>query len=101
MKALLLVVLSIFSINSNAYFTSRANCFLVNGSKAQCEACNFASYRPIQCTLNIQGRTSYGYTFTGVQNGLIMPGQCMRGFVFANNPYMDPLVGAFANVTCR
>lgn len=101
MKAILLVVLSVISINSNAYFTSRANCFLINGAKAQCEACNFASYRPLRCSLNIQGQTSRGFFFTGVQHGVIMPGQCMRGFVFANNPYMDPLVGANANVTCR
>ncbi|WP_372656214.1 hypothetical protein [Halobacteriovorax sp.] len=101
MKAILLVVLSIISINSNAYFTSRANCFLISGSKAQCEACNYASYRPIQCTLNIQGRTSYGNSFNGVQSGVILPGQCMRGFVFANNPFRDPLVSAFGNVTCR
>lgn len=101
MRALLLVLLSIISINSNAYFTSRANCFLVSGSKAQCEVCNFASYKPIQCSLNILGRTSYGHSFTGVQNGVILPGQCMRGFVFANNPFIDPLVSAFGNVTCR
>ncbi|ATH08646.1 hypothetical protein BIY24_12020 [Halobacteriovorax marinus] len=101
MRAFLIAVLALVSVSSNAYYTAAANCFLVSGAQAQCEACNFAGYRPLTCTLNVQGRTSYGYSFNGVQTKVLLPGQCMRGFVYANNPYMDPLVGAFGNVTCR
>lgn len=101
MRALLLIALSVISIQTSAYYQAAANCFLISGAKAQCEACNFAGYRPVTCTLNIQGRTYSGFTFNGTQSQVLLPGQCMRGFVYANNPYRDPLAGAFGNVVCR
>jgi hypothetical protein len=85
----------------NQSFSINANCFTDGGRVGYCEACNFAYARPVFCQMNIQGQTSYGYSFQAVQRGWVFSGQCIRGQVYANNPYRDPLVFANAFVNCR
>ncbi len=82
-------------------FTQRAYCEINAGQSAICEVCNYESYRPIRCEMSIRGQTLYGFWFQGHQVGSITYGQCMYGYVYANNPMRDPLVSVDAYATCR
>jgi len=81
-------------------FSLNANCYLNGGSNAVCEACNFQYNRVIRCSMQIRGMSSRGFWFNGYQNAIVYPGQCMNGYVYANNPYVDPLVDSQARVNC-
>lgn len=100
MRAIFIVLVTLFSINSQAWFRVNANCQLFSGVRAACEACNWQG-RPMYCKMKIKGRTSYGAWFNGNQSGWVGPGLCISGYVAANNPYRDPLVSANAKVRCR
>lgn len=100
-KVITLIFLTFASFNASAWFNVNANCFLSSGATASCEACNFVSHRPIFCRMKVQGQTSYGAWFKGNQAGWVSSGQCIFGNVYANNPYIDPLIFADARVQCR
>ncbi|MGI4992000.1 hypothetical protein ACRXCV_05195 [Halobacteriovorax sp. GFR7] len=87
--------------NAQAYVSANANCWVNGGGQAVCEVCNHYYSRPIYCNMNMRGLTAYGAWMTAFQNGYVMPGQCINGFVRANNPYVDPLVDANVNFNCR
>ena len=89
------------SANSNYKINMRANCFINGGANAVCEVCNYQFSRPILCQMTMRGLTSRRFFMNGQQTGVVLPGQCMQGFVYANNPYVDPLIDAQANVSCR
>jgi hypothetical protein len=100
--SILFCFLTLFTINTSAQWVNLpANCYINGGSVAYCEACNFSYTRPVVCQMNIQGQTSYGFSLQGFQNGWVQSGQCIRGQVYANNPWRDPLVFANAFVNCR
>ncbi len=103
LKALALTFLLFYSLKSFSYqwFNVQANCYINNYSSASCQACNWNSYRPMFCHMNVSAQSSRGAFFNAFQNGYVYPGQCITGFVRANNPYFDPLVFAQANVRCR
>ncbi len=96
-----LLFLSTLSFADVEVFTQRAYCEINAGRSANCEVCNFESYAPIHCEMSIRGRTLYGFWFQGSQVGAIPYGQCMYGYVYANNPIRDPLVSADAYASCR
>ncbi|MCF8059230.1 MAG: hypothetical protein K9K67_08040 [Bacteriovoracaceae bacterium] len=100
MRSLLIILSFVYSLNSFAWFNVQANCWLNGGTNAVCEACN-NTYQPLYCEMQVQGVTNASYWFDGFQNGYVYSGQCIRGVVYANNPYVDPLVNARAVVRCR
>ncbi len=102
-KALAIAAVLLFSTKVTAYnwFNLQANCYINNYSSASCQACNWNFYRPIFCQMRVNAQTSRGAFFNAFQNAYVYPGQCMNGFVNANNPYFDPLVFANAHVVCR
>ena len=99
----LIVLLGLFSLNLSAqeFMTKRAYCELNAGSNARCEVCNFESYHPIHCQMSVRGQTLHGFWFQGAQQGMVAPGQCMYGYVYARNPFQDPLIFADAQAHCR
>lgn len=101
MKKLSVLALVLMSFQAQAWFNLNANCYIQGGVQAQCEVCNFISYRPIRCVMNVRGVSSYGAHMTAQLNGIIQPGVCANGYVRANNPYIDPLVHATAVVRCQ
>ncbi|WP_417335482.1 hypothetical protein [Halobacteriovorax marinus] len=94
-------IMSLSTVASTQKLNFAANCWINGGANAVCETCNFAYSRPIFCQMSIQGVTSRGFWFNGQQQGVVYPGQCISGYVYANNSYMDPLVNANANTNCR
>lgn len=96
-----LAFLSTFTYAVEKRVNLNANCYVNGGANAVCEVCNFAYSRPVQCAMQIRGLTSRRFWFNGHQNGIVYPGQCMNGYVYANNPYVDPLIDAQARVNCR
>ncbi|MEE3079841.1 MAG: hypothetical protein VX341_10930 [Bdellovibrionota bacterium] len=104
MKSLIKIIsFLIISYSASAFnwFPVQSYCQLNQGQGASCQVCNWQGYRPIFCRMNVVGRSSYGAFFNGFQQGWVYPGQCISGFVRANNPYYDPLVFANANAQCR
>lgn len=91
---------SVETMSSENTFTQRGYCEINAGDSATCEICNYESYRPIRCQMSIRGKTLYGLWFQGSQYGAIAYGQCMYGYVYANNPMRDPLISAEASATC-
>jgi len=100
-----LICLSALSVSANNKVMNKlymnANCFVNGGVNAVCEACNYSYNRPVRCAMQIRGMSSRGFWFNGNQFGVLYPGQCMNGYVYANNPYVDPLVDANASVNCQ
>ncbi len=99
--ALLLSLSSLYAQEDNkAWFPVRSECYVEQGRIAYCRACNH-NFRPIFCRGRIEGRTYYGSFLTAHGNQWVMPGQCMTGQVYAQNPIYDPLVYANAQVNCH
>lgn len=90
-----------FLSTTQAYVNASANCWVNGGGQAVCEVCNSYYSSPIACRMNIRGLTANGYWLNGRQSGYVMPGQCINGYVRANNPYVDPLIDANVNFNCR
>lgn len=60
------------------------------------------SYYPIVCSGVVYGRTYYGYVGQVWENNVwVYPGQFNDLYVYATNPYYDPMVQAWANLDCR
>ena len=96
------VLLATLFLSVSTYAVNlRANCWVNGGVNAVCEACNFSYHRPIFCSMQVRGVSSRGFWFNGMQSGVVYPGQCINGYVYANNPYIDPLVHATANTQCQ
>jgi hypothetical protein len=66
----------------------------------ECSVVNESNF-PARCQLQIQGRTSMGYTFNGFENVFLYPGQNAWAYVYANNPMIDPLVFVGGYATCN
>ena len=81
-----------FQYNMNATWTPQ---------RAQVQVVN--SYgRPIICNGSLNGQFSSGGNLNAWMNGQFIPaGQNRFLFVNANNPYMDPIVYAQANINCE
>lgn len=88
------------SLNTMAWFNFQANCLLNGGVNAVCKACN-STYQTMYCEMRVQGVTRSSFWYNGFQSGHVSSGQCIQGFVYANNPYLDPLINASATVQCR
>ena len=99
-KIILALAIALFSLNTSAFYTLNANCYLNSGSSASCQVCNYG-YRVARCQMRITGRTFYGAWLNVASNITLLPGQCTQGFVAARNPYADRLVNAFARVHCN
>lgn len=104
MRTLLLAFLFTLPLSTSANqqkFNLNATCFLQSGAQAVCEVCNYQFSRPVACEMQARGLTSRRFWFTGFNRAILYPGQCMNAVVYANNPYVDPLIDARAAVNCR
>ncbi len=100
-KAAVLLLSTLFALEASAnWFRLPASCFVNSGVSASCQACNY-NYRPIFCSFTTNGVTYRGSYFQGFNNTWIYPGNCANGYVYAQNPYIDPLASANATVNCR
>lgn len=98
MKTLLLIAATLLSLNSQA-FQVQARCQLQAGQSAICQVCN-NSYQAVYCNMSLQGRTSRGFWLNEFGNGYLAPGQCMTGYLYAHDPYTDPLINANGQANC-
>ena len=103
MRELVLVFSMVYMVTATAVekINIQANCWISGGANAVCEVCNYQFSQPMLCQMNVSGKTYRGFNFQGIQKGVVVPGQCMNGYVYANNPSFDPLIDAWANVNCR
>ena len=101
MKKLLSVVLLAGSLQAMAYnwFSVQTHCS-VNRAQAHCTVYN-RWYTPIQCQINANGITSYGYYLNLSRFVTVFPGMHQGVYVSASNPYLDPLYQANAQAYCR
>ena len=102
MKKLLAVFFLVLSLNASAQVFFQAQCQVVNRATARCTFCNYnISPRAMFCRMDVQGQTYYGAFWTGFVQNWVAPGQCIYGFVNAQNPVIDPLTRAHASVRCQ
>lgn len=98
MKKFLFLVVLATSFSASAFFVQgQAQFNQAQGSWFVCN--NFG--RPIYCDGNVYGQTRFGATMYGTINGPVYPGSCINGYVYANNPYADPLVIVNGQVDCQ
>lgn len=84
-------VSSAFELTANCHFDqSYGECSVINNTQT-----------PIRCRLQIQGRTSMGYSYTGFEMAYLYPGQYAYAYVYANNPMIDPLVFVNGSAQCN
>jgi hypothetical protein len=98
MRILCVALLLALSVNTNA-FQVRAVCQLQSGLQAVCQVCNTLN-TAVYCDMRLRGLTALGFTLQEWGQGQIFPGQCMTGYVYAHNPYNDPLTYAEGYATC-
>ena len=86
--------------NAQQWFSVNANCS-VNAGNIQCTACNYSYNRAISCRLDARAVSAYGYWMNQYNTGTLYPGNCMNVYIYANNPYNDPIVNGSASAQCR
>ena len=56
--------------------------------------------RPVQCRIQARGQTVMGFWAKVYENVIIYPGQYGYAYVYAKNPYNDPLVYVDGSANC-
>lgn len=100
------MALSMYSPSSSAYFPPAGGWFPM---QAQCSVspaqATCAVYNPYPQAIFCQGRavgtTSSGYTFWAQINTPVYPGNQAYVYVYAANPWYDPLISAYSEIWCR
>lgn len=98
MKRIIMILITLLPLMTNA-FSLQAYC-QVNRAQATCFVNNHL-YQPVFCQAQATGITSYGYAANAWANGWIYPGQSVSLYVYAQNPYNDPLMNAQVFTNCR
>lgn len=98
MRVLIAAFLFALSLNISA-FQVQAVCQVQAGQQAVCQVCNGAN-AVVFCDMRMRGYTALGYNLQEWAQGNIFPGQCMTGYVYAFNPYNDPLTYAEGYANC-
>lgn len=92
-----LATMIMYSQLSFGQFNMTANCQF-NSGRGQCLVTNTTGYI-LKCALRAQGQLASGHFLEAWQNAIIYPGRYAYVYVYAENPYYNPLVGVqgFAN----
>lgn len=98
MKKIVFLVMAL-SFQVASAFSVQGSCH-VDGASASCEIYNQWAY-PAYCIANAKGRTSYGFWANGVVQGWVYPGQSLNVYVYATNPWQDPLINATVSANCN
>lgn len=100
MKIALLTSALVFATLSSAHaFTLQASCQF-DQAHGECQVYNNTG-RPVYCQIQAQGMTARGSWANGFVNGWIAPGQEAYVNVYANNPYIDPLMNVSGSANCN
>jgi hypothetical protein len=95
----LIVIIGLLTSGLSFGFDIAANCHF-DPSYGECSVVN-DTQMPVKCKLQIQGRTSMGYTYNGFEFVFLYPGQYAYAYVYANNPMVDPLVQVSGSAQCK
>ena len=71
-----------------------------NQATGQCSVYN-SMPMPIYCDIHITGQVMSGAWFKGFESVVVYPGQNAYGYVYAQNPNYDPLIGANGYAVCH
>lgn len=99
MKASIVIsTIVLFSQITFAQFNMTASCQF-NAGQGQCIVSNTTGYI-LQCSLRAQGQLASGQFLNAWQNTIVYPGNYAYVYVYAQNPYYNPLVAVRGFATC-
>lgn len=96
----ILIATTMTLINTLAWaqFSMTANCHF-NAGRGQCLVANTTGYI-LQCTLRAHGQLASGQFLEAWQNAIIYPGNFAYVYIYADNPYYNPLIAIRGLATC-